>query len=595
MSLHRRFAWAVVGLMMCAFALALATAGARAQAQTRDQLLKAAGEARAKGNYQQAIRLLSEVLSETGLANDRRAVILNDRAMYFARIGAYGKAFADFNASVQLFPENAALYNNRGAVLTSLGQFGEAVKDLDRAIKLAPGYATAYANRALAERALGRLGSTLLDLRLAVQLFDNKAAPLIRRAIINLELKRPNAAMRDLDRALLVDARNALGYRLRAQARLALGEDDPALEDLSRAIAFAPGDIKAYLMRGKTYLARGDFAEAVKDFSKVIELNANLAEGWQQRGHANILINDLEAAQADLSRALTLAPRAAATYAYRALLFKKMAQPELGQREIQAGEQIDPENPVVLWARGEILEAVGSLDAAADSYRAALERAPRLKPARLGLARLGKSEAQTEQVVPKAGKLGWEVVTTGQGYYARSAQFPGVTIPLEPFGGGAPSVVSWSKMSASDGKGEIGILTVLVGAVATRDDEKVPLATAAVIDLTKSRLLVTAPSRIGEVKAEVTLQNDLVVVRAADGLEDRISLVARPNAVAAAAPTAPRARRSPHARRSSNNVPHWAPWAEERRQYRRRSARRTYRRRSRRRRAKSLFDLFLGN
>ncbi|MEM9028752.1 MAG: tetratricopeptide repeat protein [Pseudomonadota bacterium] len=561
---------------------------AAAQSLSRDEILRQAAEARAKGELRKAVRLLSQVLSEAGMANDRRAIILNDRAMVYARLQAYDKAFEDFNASAGLFPENPALYNNRGAVLTALGLHAEALKDLDRAVKLAPGYGTAYANRALAEIATGRLGSALLDFRQAVRLIDDKSQPLVRRARVFLEINRPNAALRDLNHALTYNARSAMAYRLRARARAALGDASAVLEDLSRAIAFEPKDVGAHMMRGEAYLRGANFEAAITDFSTAVTLDPKRADAWRSRGHAHILSNNLEAAQTDLNRALELAPRAAETYAYRALLFKKMGQPEQGQREIQAAEQIDGENAIVLWARGEIEEAVGNVDAAAASYRAALERNPKLKPAQLGLSRLGKPVATTAEVVAGAGKDGWQIVSNGARYFARNEKFRRLQLPVEPIGGEVPKVVSWTVKNG--GASRVGVLTVTTGTVPTREETAIPVQTSAVIDVKRIRLLAMAPLKLGDVAGEVELKGEVVTVSAADGLVDRISLVQRPPVVAATPGPRRTGRRGP----SSGRTPDWAPWARGSESYRRRSTPRRYGRR-RRRRAKSLFELFLGN
>ncbi len=592
-----------VALVMLTALLWQLHVGALSHAVAQDDggdVVKRAAQARATGDDTRAIQLLTEALSKARLANDRRASLLNDRAFSYARIGETQKAFDDFNASARLFPENAALYNNRGAVLSALGLHAEALKDLDRAITLAPGYGAAYANRGLAEIAAGRIAGGLMDMRKAVALFENKAAPLIRRARFHLDQKRPNAALRDLDRALGFDARNALGYRLRAQARIALGDDDAALEDLSRTIAFAPNDVDAHLMRGGAYMRRGDFQAAITDFTKVLTLAPDTADGWRQRGHAHILVNNVDEAESDLNRALSLGPRSgqAETFAYRALLFKKKAEPEQGQREIQAAEQIDAANPVVLWARGEIEEAVGNTDAAVDSYRAALERDPQLTPAQLGLARLGKAAPQSEEVVSGAGKDGWEVVAAGNRFYARSARFEGINVPLEPFGQVAPAIAGWEEQRS--GRNSVGVLTVIVGSADTRAARDVPIASAALIDLRRSRLLATVPGQIGSDKSKVTIEDNVLKVDAVDGLVDRMPLTGA-SGVASVTPDRRDVRsRSPRRqvrqrrrRRSADNgVPYWAPWANQSGSRNRSRGRRS--RRSRRK-PKTLFDLFLGN
>ncbi|MEO1265735.1 MAG: hypothetical protein AAFV26_08520, partial [Pseudomonadota bacterium] len=58
---------------------------AAAQVLTRDQQLREAAKAQAAGDLEKAIGIYSSVLGEAGLPNDRRALILNDRAVARAR------------------------------------------------------------------------------------------------------------------------------------------------------------------------------------------------------------------------------------------------------------------------------------------------------------------------------------------------------------------------------------------------------------------------------------------------------------------------------------------------------------------------------
>ena len=199
------------------------------------------GAALVRGDAAQAVSHYTTALDDTSLANDRRAMILNDRAVALARIGKTKEAFDDFNAAVQLFPEYAALYNNRGNLLLALGLVKEAVADFDRALLLAPGYAAAYNNRAGARIRTGDSAGAIDDYTHAIRLLPASAAPLSGRGLAHLELGRPHAAIRDFSRALNSDSSFAVGYRNRAEAKLAVGHYEEAIEDLSRAIAF---DIK---------------------------------------------------------------------------------------------------------------------------------------------------------------------------------------------------------------------------------------------------------------------------------------------------------------------------------------------------------------
>ena len=71
-----------------------------------DAALKAqdAATALVRGDANQAVTSYTEALKDPALPNDRRATILNDRAVAYARIGQTKLAIDDFNRAAQLFP-----------------------------------------------------------------------------------------------------------------------------------------------------------------------------------------------------------------------------------------------------------------------------------------------------------------------------------------------------------------------------------------------------------------------------------------------------------------------------------------------------------
>ena len=131
--------WLITALAL----VSLAGQPAAAQSESSSLRVREAASALVRGNIDQAITLYNEALEDKALPNDRRATILNDRGVAFARRQQHKDAIDDFNRAIQLYPEYAAVYNNRGSLLLGLGVVREAVKDFDRAIVLAPGYAAA--------------------------------------------------------------------------------------------------------------------------------------------------------------------------------------------------------------------------------------------------------------------------------------------------------------------------------------------------------------------------------------------------------------------------------------------------------------------
>lgn len=541
-----------------------------------------------RGNTAKAIAAYTEALKDTGLANDRRATLLNDRAVAYAKAGEIKFALEDYNRAVQLAAEYPPAYNNRGNLLVAIGQPTEAIKDFDRAILLAPAYAAAYSNRANARLKLGQTADAVRDFTRAIELMPQSAPPLSGRGLAHLSSGKPHAAIRDFSRAVNADARFASAYRNRAEARISVGQQDEAIEDLSRAAAFDINNAELYLVRGYAYLDAGNAPSAIKDFTRAIELAPNAASGHQARGLANGIAEAYEEAYTDLNRAIELDPRSAAAFAYRAYVYKQAQRLDVAEKDIETAVKLAPARADVLWASGELEEARGRADAAVAAYRNALAADPGWKLADTALKRLGVADdAAEDKVVAGGGTGSWRVVMRKNAYFAVSDDYPQVRIALEMMGEGAPKLLEW-ELKKAPYKG-YGVLRFASGRVLGKSGPE-DTEQAAIVDIENAKVLAIQPSRQGQRVATWTWEDDRVQVASIDGVTDEFALrsvKAEAEAPLAAAP-APR-RAAPAARQPAG----WSPWdtpfgqpQAERREQRRQATTRRHQPKP-----KSLFDL----
>lgn len=509
-----------------------------------------------RGNAAQAIADYTEALKDTGLANDRRAAILNDRAVAYVRAGQPKLAIEDYNRAVQLFAEYPAAYNNRGNLLVALGQPTEAMKDFDRAILLAPGYAAAYSNRANARVKLNQPEVAIGDFTKAIELMPSSAPPLSGRGLAHLATGKPHAAIRDFSRAVNADARFASAYRNRAEARLSVAQNDEAIEDLSRAVAFDVNNAEIYVVRGYAYLAANNTASAIKDFARAIELDPRSVAGYQARGLANGMADAFDDAYADLNRAIELDPRSAISFAYRAFVYKQNAQIDIGQRDVETAIKLNPNAPEAIWARGELSEARSQADAAVQDYQKALLLNPGWRLAEEGLKRLGAASTITdEREIDGLGTENWKVVARGASYFALNADYPELRIPLEMIGDGKPKLLAW-ELKEPPHKG-YGVLRFAGGKVPGKTGPE-DTELAAIIDIENGRVLAIQPHRQGQRVAAWTWEEDRVQIASVDGVTDEFAVRSlKPDVpLTAAAPL-------PGSRRYGQGVPKpaaWAPW-----------------------------------
>jgi tetratricopeptide (TPR) repeat protein len=578
-------------------AIALLQAIAAANLQAADELTglvkaRQAAIAQSKGELDEAVRLYTEALQDRQLTNDRKGVILADRGVVQARLGRPKSAIVDFNQAVELFPEYAAAYNNRGSVLLGLGLIKEAIKDFDRAVVLAPGYVAAYNNRAAALFRQRDFAFAVEDYTTAVRLAPGQAEPLGGRARVKIAQDRPYSAMRDLNRALANDNRFSLGYRLRGQVHADLYDYASAAQDLSRAIAFDPTNAGAYLARGRSYLKSRNIEAAAKDFTKVIELNPNSATAYRERGHTYILLDNFEQAEQDLAQSLALAPRAGMTFAYRALMYKKQGQPDLGAQEIDKAMRLSPKDAVVLWAKGELEEALSQTERAAESYRMSLAADPELKNAEFGLARLGQAIPNQPVILTERSFGPWRMIRDRQRYFAVHEDFDKLRVPLETVAKLEPRILEWTEQG--DEFEGVGVLRYTAGKIKTRNGEQ-ELEYAALVNISQGAVIDLVPDRLGEQRSQWTWSNGRVTVASLDGLSaQHIIAQARASEPVTAVSSSSQRRRDSWPS-NQGTAPAWAPWADDARPAAR--ARPQSRRRARRgrRKPKTLFDMLLGN
>lgn len=531
----------------------LAAAGAGVAGAAEALSVREATQRLVQGNVEEAITGYTEALKDTGLANDRRASLLNDRAVAYVRAGKPKLAFDDYNQALKAFAEYPAVYNNRGNLLLSLGQYDEAVKDFDRAVLLAPGYAAAYSNRANARLKLGKKQEAIADFTKAIELMPSNATPLSGRGLAYLDLGKPHAAIRDFSRAVNSDARYASAYRNRAEARMAVGQSEIAIEDLSRAIAFDVNNAEIYVVRGYAYLSANNVPSAIKDFARAIELNPRLVAAYQARGLANGAAEAYDEAYADLNRAIELDPRSAISFAYRAYVYKQNGQIDIAQRDLQTAGKLEPKAAEVAWVRGELAEARGQADVAVAEYQKVIVARPDWRFAGEGLQRLGAANTFSEErEVPGAGIEAWKVMLRGHSYYAVNPEFPTLRVPLEMMGAGNPKLVAW-ELKEPPHKG-YGLLKFYGGKVPGKKGlEDTELA--AIIDVQNGRVIAIQPNKQGKREARWMWDDDRVQIASVDGVTDEYAIrsVKPPPP-----PVAGLSRRSPRSQQTSSGV--WAPW-----------------------------------
>ena len=275
------------------------------------------------------------------------------------------------------------------------------------------------------------------------------------------------------------------------------------------------------------------------------------------------------------------------------MLYLRTDQVELAQREVDKAARIEPERAEVLWAKGEVAEALGKREDAIASYRAALSVRPMLREAADGLTRLGVPVETTETVeLPGLGVASWNVVRRGSRLLAVSRDHAGIQVPLEMVGEGLPRLIEWEVKKAPHK--DIALLRFSAGQLASAGGAE-EVEQVAVLDLAARSVLGVVPHRQGPKRASWTWEDNKVQIASVDGITDEITL--RPGGTKDSTPPAAVAAANPSPKRSSGDAPRtyappsWLPWEGGQSSGPRREARSA----PRPQKPKTLFDILLGN
>ena len=127
------------------------------------------------------------------------------RGCFRMNTGDLTSALADFEHAIEMEPTNAMAYSNRGSVYSRQQDIDKALASYDLAIKTNPDYATAYANRAYAYYKVGRYKDGIADCERAIALRPGLAYSFSNRGLCRAALGDKKGARADFQHALEFD------------------------------------------------------------------------------------------------------------------------------------------------------------------------------------------------------------------------------------------------------------------------------------------------------------------------------------------------------------------------------------------------------
>jgi tetratricopeptide (TPR) repeat protein len=177
-----------------------------------------------------------------------------ERADSYREIRAWGRALSNYNAALELEPNNPDTYNLRGLTKNSLHDFKGAAEDFVSATRLSPATAQFWANLSMAYFRLGAFDEATASANRALALNQNNATALIARASVYLAINELALAEMDFARCAemqpafrtyytsnssSIDER-AFCYKRLGDVRLKRGDRQGALKAFRAALRVSP-------------------------------------------------------------------------------------------------------------------------------------------------------------------------------------------------------------------------------------------------------------------------------------------------------------------------------------------------------------------
>jgi len=207
---------------------------------------------------------------------------------------------------------------------------------------------------------------------------------------------------------------SALAALARAQAR---AKDAPtALATADKAVQAGPTSGVAHVARGEALMAMGRAKDAEAEFRKALEVDPKLTLARTKLASALIAEGNATAAEDEAKKATEADPKSGEAFAVygRAILARDPKRWDEAIAQAQQGAFLNPKDPLVQMAVGQIFEAGNNIDQANLAYGRALATDPGYTPARVANVNVLLRKGQTDAALADAQKIVQEMPGNAQ-------------------------------------------------------------------------------------------------------------------------------------------------------------------------------------
>ncbi|KAJ7524844.1 hypothetical protein O6H91_17G024500 [Diphasiastrum complanatum] len=224
------------------------------------------------GNYEQAIQLFNQVLSE----NPRSVGAIIGRGTAFALQRNLSAAISDFTQATVLEPSIGEAWKRRGQARLASAAYVEAISDFTRVLNLDPNSLDTLHERGVANFKLKDYRASIEDMRAYISF--GKPYKYTYNYLSYQELARSEKAFECLKKALAVDKCYVQAYHMMGVLFHSLGNHMAAIKELTQGLERDPTNTECLYLRASCYHAIGDYVQAVEDYNRILDMEMDCSE-----------------------------------------------------------------------------------------------------------------------------------------------------------------------------------------------------------------------------------------------------------------------------------------------------------------------------
>lgn len=259
--------------------------------------------------------------------------------------GELAKALAEYQAAVELEPDDPQTHSNLGAIYIDLGQSDDAIAELEKAISLDPEYAAAHSNLCGAYAGQANYNEALAECDKAIKLDPNYANTYNNLGFIYLNQNNVDGAVDVFKKTIQLDpehywANNNLGRIYSNQGNFK--EATALLEEATRINPYKP---KGHYNLGLTFARQKDYEKAIAEYKETIKLDPNYIDAHMDLGIVYRAMDMPDKAMPEYQTVLKLDPNQANAHLELGLIYRDQGMVETAITEFETYLQLKPDSP----------------------------------------------------------------------------------------------------------------------------------------------------------------------------------------------------------------------------------------------------------